>query len=165
MKKQFLCVASAIGLVLTLNACGESAEPAAEPAAEEEAATPDDIETRQALLKGMGDAFMAIRGQMEGEPDFAVLTDAANTINTNAGEFINHFPEGTSMESGADTEALAVIWEDPEGFSNAHARLMEATAGLVEAAASGDKDTFGAALGPLGMSCKNCHDTYRKPQE
>jgi cytochrome c556 len=165
MKKQFLSVASACGLVLALGACGEGAEPAEEAAAEVASIAADPIATRQGLLEGMGDAFMAIRGQMEGDMDFAVLTDAANTINSNAGEFINHFPEGTSMESGADTEALAVIWEDPEGFSAAHAQLLEATAGLVAAAESGDAATFGEVVGPLGMACKNCHDTYRKPQE
>ncbi len=165
MKKQFLSVASACGLVMALAACGESAEPAEEAATGAESAEADPIATRQGLLEGMGDAFMAIRGQMEGETDWAVVQANSETIAANAAEFINHFPEGTSMDSGADTEALAIIWEDPEGFSAAHDRLLGATVGLVEAAGTEDMATFQEAAGNLGGACKNCHDTYRKPQE
>lgn len=165
MKKQFLFAASAFGLALALSACSESAEPAEEAAVEVESAEVDDIAARQELLEGMGDAFRALRGQMEGETDWAVVLANSETINANAAEFINHFPEGTSMDSGADTEALAVIWEDPEGFSAAHDRLLEASAGLVEAAGTEDMATFQEAAGNLGGACKNCHDTYRKPQE
>jgi cytochrome c556 len=165
MKKLLLSAASAFGLVMALSACGESAEPAEEAVVEAESAEPDAIASRQELLEGMGDAFRTLRGQMEGEADWAVIQANAETINANATQFINYFPEGTGMDSGADTEALAVIWEDGEGFAAAHARLLEASAGLVEAAATEDMATFQEAAGNLGGACKNCHDTYRKPQE
>lgn len=166
MKQQIFAGVGAIGLVLSLSACGDSETPAEEATTEaEEAGEVDVISQRQDLLEGMGDAFRTIRGQLDGEADMAAISAAAETLNANAAQIIDLFPEGTGMDSGADTEALATIWEDPEGFAAAHARLMDASAAMVEAAATGDAAQVEAAVGPLGGSCGNCHDTFRLDDE
>ncbi len=154
-----------LATVALLAACGETAgDEAVETAAVEEG-EPDAVAQRQELLEGMGDAFTVIREQLEGDGDVEAIAAAAATLNTNAVQFVEFFPEGTSMSAGADTEALDTIWEDPEGFAAAHQRLMDESAKMVEAAASGDLEQIGAQVMPLGMSCGNCHDTYRYDDE
>lgn len=163
MKQRLVPAAlSAIALSLALAACGETEETVEEAPVADAAEEPDVISQRQDLLEGMGDSFREIRGQLEdGSPDFAVLTTSAETIRGNAVQIIDLFPEGTSIESGADTEALPTIWEDPEGFAAAHERLVTQSEAMVEATASGDVATVEAAAMELGGACQNCHDTYR----
>ncbi len=152
-------VVAASALVLT--ACnGEAASDggAGSQASEE----PAIIDVRQTNFEEIGDAFKAIRGQLEGDsPDFAVLEASATTINANAQKIGDHFPDGTGMDAGFDTEALAAIWEKPEEFTAAHQKLIETSDGLLAAAQSGDVATFQAAVGELGQSCKGCHDNFR----
>ncbi len=151
---------SVITLATGLAACGETAEevPTAELAAEDLAM----IEARQDNFEEIGDAFKVIRDQLDADsPDFALISASAATIQEDAAKIPDFFVAGTSMDSGADTEALAVIWEQPEDFTAAHQKLVDASAVLVEAAASEDAETIGAAAMGLGGSCKNCHDTFR----
>jgi len=148
-------------LAASLAACGETAEDAN---GEEVAVSGemDVIEARQDNFEEIGDAFKVIRDQLEGNnPDFALISANAETIQTNAGKIPDFFTEVSSMDTGADTEALAVIWEKPEDFAAAHQRLMDASGVLVEAAASQDAAAVGEAVKGLGASCKNCHDTFR----
>ena len=170
MTKRFIPAAlAAATMSLALVACGEAADSSGEaPAASEAevAGEADPISQRQDLLKAMGDSFRDIRGQLEeGTPDFAVISSNAQTIRTNAALIIDLFPAGTGVDSGADTEALETIWQDPETFAAAHERLMTASDGMVTAAASGDPAMVEAAVGDLGSSCKNCHDTFRLDDE
>ncbi len=160
-------ILGAIVLSAGLTACGTSEEGA--EATGEEVAVAEEmtvIEERQANFEGIGDAFMAIRGQLEeASPDFGVIAASAQTIDTNANKISGYFPEGTGMDSGADTEALATIWEQPEEFAAAIDRLTGASAGLVEAAASEDVEVVGAAVMNLGGACMNCHETFRLDDE
>ena len=166
MRQQILAGIGVLAMVLTLGACGESEEPAEGTMAEADGGAGGDvISQRQDLLEGMGDAFRTIRGQLEGDADMAVIAASAETLNANAAQIIDLFPEGTGMDSGADTEALATIWEDPEGFATAHARLMDASAAMLDAVATGDPAQVEAAVGPLGGACGNCHDSFRLDDE
>lgn len=153
----FVAAVSAFAL---LAACsGEATDTAEAPASD----APAEIKERQANFEAIGDSFKAIRGQLEAEtPDFAVIEPAATDINERLQRLPGLFPEGSSMEAGYDTEALAVIWEDPEGFAEAIDNAVAASAELVTAAASGDAAEVGAKGGALGMNgCKGCHDKYR----
>ncbi|WP_298470150.1 cytochrome c [uncultured Erythrobacter sp.] len=152
---------TAAACVALLSACGGEATDGSEPEAAG-AEEPAIIDVRQTNFEEIGDAFKAIRGQLEGDsPDFAVLEASATTINANAQKIGDHFPEGTGMDAGFDTEALATIWEKPEDFTAAHQKLIETSEGLITAAQSGDVATFQAAAGELGKSCKGCHDQFR----
>lgn len=151
-----------VALGLALASCGGGGDPSGQAQPTAAAAEPDAITRRQALLKAMGDEFRGLRGQLESaSPDNAAILASAELIRTNAGLFIDLFPAGTAIDSGADTEALPIIWEDPEGFRAAHQRLLGAADGMLAAARSGEPALVQAAVGDLGGSCKNCHDTYR----
>ncbi|MDY7099061.1 MAG: cytochrome c [Pseudomonadota bacterium] len=146
-------------LGLALAACGGGAEGEGATAAGPE---PEVIDERQANFKAIGDSFKAIREQLETEsPDMAIITSAATDLNTAAGKIEGHFPEGTSVEDGYDTEALATIWQKPEEFAAAQQMLIDASAEMVTIAESGDAAAIGAQVGAVGKSCKNCHDQFR----
>ncbi|MEL6876528.1 MAG: cytochrome c [Pseudomonadota bacterium] len=156
----------ALALVGALAACGETADDTGEGEAIEgdaemisEVAV---IEARQTNFEEIGDEFKAIRGQLEGgAPDFVLIEAAANTINTNAQKVPDFFPEGTGIDSGADTEALESIWEKPEDFAAAHQKLVDTSAALAVAAATGEMAAVGEAVKTMGGSCKGCHDNFR----
>ena len=146
-------------LGLALAACGGGAEGEGATAAGPE---PEVIDERQANFKAIGDSFKAIREQLETEnPDMAIITSAATDLNTAAGKIEGHFPEGTSVEDGYDTEALATIWQKPEEFAAAQQMLIDASAEMVTIAEGGDAAAIGAQVGAVGKSCKNCHDQFR----
>ena len=148
-------------MMFSLAACGGAAGDGGTETPESEPAPPV-IEERQTNFKAMGDAFKAIRTQLESDsPDMAAITQAAGELNAAALKVEGGFPEGTSVDDGFDTEALATIWEKPEQFAEAHKMLTDATAEMVTIAEGGDASAVGAQVGAIGKSCKNCHDNFR----
>ncbi|WP_394730654.1 c-type cytochrome [Altererythrobacter sp. GH1-8] len=163
-RKPMIASAACAAFLLTLAACGDTAEapaPAPDQASSEE--SPGNvIELRQANFEAMGDAFKAIRGQLEGDaPDFAVIEESAQAIGARISANKDLFPEGTGIDSGADTEALEVIWEKPEDFAESADKLIAASEALAAAAASQDLGAVQQAVKNLGGSCKACHDVFR----
>ncbi len=118
------------------------------------------IKYRQAVMGGLGAHMGAMSRIVRGEVDFAEhALGHAQALDALAGMIVDATPEG-SME-GADNRALAVIWEDWDGFVAAAESTQEATAALVAAAEGGDLAAIGEAFGAVGQSCGACHDTYR----
>lgn len=151
-----------------LAACSGESAPQDEEGGEEIAIeSPDEsdpeavIKARQASFEAVGDAFKAIRGQMEGTPDMAVISENATIINQNAQSVASLFPAGTSVDDGFETEALATIWEKPEEFEAARLALMDASGEMIGLATDGDVAAVGAQVGAIGKSCKGCHDEFR----
>lgn len=155
---------AATPLIVLLAACGGAAEEKAGDAAKEGA--PPEIKQRHDNFEAIGDAFKAIRTQLEGgSPDMAVILTSATDINDRAQKVAGLFPEGTSVEAGYDTEALAAIWETPAEFEKAASNFVEASAGLKTAAELGDAAAVGSAAKVLGGTCKACHDKFRVDDE
>ncbi len=156
---------AATPLIALLGACSgeatEDAGPEEGPAAGGE--PPAEIAQRQDNYEAIGDSFKTIREQLEGEaPDMAAIQTAAADINTRLQRIPDLFPEGTSMEAGYDTEALAAIWEDPDGFAEATQNAIAASEEMMAAAATGDAAAVGEQVGNLGLNgCKACHDKFR----
>ncbi|MBD2841343.1 c-type cytochrome [Erythrobacter rubeus] len=145
-----------------LAACGGNAETEAEETVAAASGEPAVIEERQENYEAIGDAFKAIRGQLEsGEPDFAAIEASATEINERAQRIPDYFPAGTSVDEGYDTEALAVIWEEPAEFETAAQNFIDASAQLVTVAASGDAAAVGEQAKEMGGTCKACHDKFR----
>ncbi|MEL7197561.1 MAG: cytochrome c [Pseudomonadota bacterium] len=123
---------------------------------------PPAITERQENFKKIGDAFKAIREELEGEtPDLAFIKTQAEDIGARAETAKGLFPEGTSIDDGYDTEALATIWEKPEEFGQKAQALVDATAEMARLAEAGDAAGVAAAVGTVGKSCKGCHDNFR----
>ncbi|MBU3994001.1 MAG: cytochrome c [Alphaproteobacteria bacterium] len=97
-------------------------------------------------------------------PNLATIRKNANVLAAAATKVKGHFPVGTGPEAGVKTEALAAIWARPADFAAATDRLVDTTKGLQAAAAGTDLAKIQAAAGAVGGSCKNCHDSFRKPR-
>lgn len=142
-----------------LAACSSEAPTEAPAAAADEQTV---LKERQDNFEAIGDAFKAVRGELEKDtPDFTLIATKAGDINTRAQLIKDHFPAGTSVADGYDTEALATIWEKPEEFSAAAQKLVDESAKLMTIAAEGDKAATGAQAMTMGGTCKGCHDNFR----
>ena len=113
----------------------------------------------------LGDAFKTVRDQTRtGTPDMAKIKAAAKVVNEASIDQGRWFPAGTGPEAGK-TRALAVIWERPNDFIAAQKVFSDAAPKLLAAANAGDLNAVKANFGDVGKSCKNCHDTFRSPEE
>ncbi len=120
------------------------------------------LKERQDNFKGIGDAFKVARGELEKDtPYFTLIAAKATDINTRAAKIETHFPAGTSVDDGYDTEALAAIWQKPEEFKAAAQKLVDESAKLATIAGEGDKAATGAQAMAMGGACKGCHDQFR----
>ena len=60
------------------------------------------------------------------------------------------------------TRAQPDIWTEQAKFKEAADKMQAEVAKLDAAAKTGNLDSIKAAVGPVGQSCKACHDNYRK---
>lgn len=132
------------------------------PAGSSAGAAPAVLKERHDNFEEIGDAFKAVRGELEkGAPDFTLIAAKAGDINTRAQLIESHFPAGTSVEDGFKTEALPSIWQKPEEFKAASQKLIDESAKLATIAGGGDAAAVGAQAKAMGGTCKGCHDQFR----
>jgi cytochrome c556 len=120
------------------------------------------VETRQSVLHLMGWNMAPLGAMARGRIDF----DAAQ-VQTNADRLLAlskmlsdaFAPDTRSNE--VTTEALDVIWENPDDFAAKIQATIEASEGLVQAAGTGEEGTIRQAIGNLGSTCGSCHDDFR----
>lgn len=128
-----------------------------------ETTSEDAAEYREAVmtsLKGhIGAASMHVRGLVEGQE---FLVKHAQGLANGAAELKRLFPAGSNVK---DSDALPVIWEQPEDFAAAIDKAVAATNKLVDAAAGGDKAAIAAAFKEVGGACRGCHDKFRAEHE
>lgn len=130
-----------------------------------DAATKDLMKARHDHYHKLGDAFKKVRdGLREGSPDLGALKGAAQRINDAAMNQAKWFPAGTGPEAGK-TRALADIWAKPKEFEAAQKMFSDAAPNLLSAVNSGDAAAAKTQFGEVGKACKNCHDTFRSPEE
>ncbi|MEZ5825219.1 MAG: cytochrome c [Geminicoccaceae bacterium] len=119
---------------------------------------------RKAVMKSLGAHMGALKSILT---DQTQLIDQvglhAHAIGETAKLMPSMFPEG-SMDP--PTEALPVIWENPEGFQAAIDKLAETATALAETARGGDAQATLAAFGAMGkQGCGGCHGEFRKKKE
>ncbi|SON56042.1 Cytochrome c' precursor [Hartmannibacter diazotrophicus] len=120
----------------------------------------DAISARQKLMKGIGDEMKTLGGMAQGkiEYDATKAAAAAKVISENAREFPTLFPDDSM--TGNKTEALPIIWEKKDDFTQKAEKLSADAATLADASAGG-LDAFKPAFGAMAENCKSCHETYR----
>jgi cytochrome c556 len=113
----------------------------------------------------LGDAFKTVRDLTRADtPDMAKIKAAAQVINEASLDQGHWFPAGTGPEAGK-TRALAEIWKRPEDFKAAQKVFSDAAPKLLAAANASDLNAVKSTYGELGKACKNCHDTFRAPED
>lgn len=114
----------------------------------------------EGLAKHMKALSMATKGQVTlPKADLVVHATAIQGVSQALPAW---FPAGTGPDKAPKTEALAAIWSDAAGFQAATEKFQAAAADLVKTAEAGDASALGGKLKAVGMSCGNCHDSFRK---
>lgn len=124
-----------------------------------ETSAEDAFKYRQSVMTALrghiGAVSMIMRGLVEDE---GYLAKHAASMAETATEIHRVFQEGSNV---GESEALPIIWDEPEKFAEAIEKAEAATAAFSEAAASGDADAISGAFRELGGACRGCHDRYR----
>lgn len=112
------------------------------------------IAARQALMKENGGIMRGV-GNLSGEEAAVAL----EKMSANFATLQTLFPEGST---GADSEALPVIWESFDAFKSILATDQQVAAAAATAARAGDMTSVASAIKQIGGSCGECHRTYRQ---
>ncbi|UOM34837.1 cytochrome c [Acuticoccus sp. I52.16.1] len=118
---------------------------------------------RHEIMEEVGDAMGVLGGMAKGERpyDAAAATEALDVFIVQTPLFLELFPEGS--ETGHDTRAKPAIWEDPADFHEKGEALV-AAAESAKGPAGESLEGLRTALGPVGQSCRACHEAYRAPK-
>ena len=112
-------------------------------------------------MEAIGKANKAMRDELQKDsPQLSVVEASATKIANLAREASNWFHKGTGPEAG-NTGAKPEIWQNPQDFSTKLAAFQSNARAFDDAAKTNDLGQIKARLGPLGDSCKACHDKYR----
>ncbi|MDW4497779.1 cytochrome c [Sulfitobacter sp. D35] len=128
---------------------------------------PPSVKARNHLMHVNGFAMGILGGMAKGEVEYdaALAASAAQNMHAMAMlDVVALWPEGTEQGAAKTSRSKAEIWSDMDGFKAGFDSMREATATLVEAAGT-DLETLRGAMGPVGKSCGDCHETYRGPKD
>jgi len=125
------------------------------------AADDNAVKYRQHTMDAVGGHMQAlvqlVKGEVDHKDHITVHASSLAALSTIAPDLF-----GADSKTGADTEALPKIWEDPDLFKQRLDAFRSSAQDLDAAAKTGDMAKIGAALGPVGKSCKGCHDDFKK---
>lgn len=124
---------------------------------------PFPVQARQGQFTMMGLNIGVIVGMVRGEREYdAAVAQAAadNLVALSSIDQSFHWPEGTDNMSLVGTRALPEIWENLPDVLAKWEAFGAAAQGLADVASDG-LEPMQAALGPLGASCNECHDSYQ----
>ena len=149
MKKLILVAAAVAGFASAMPAAAQFAKPE------------DAIKYRKAAFTVMANHFGRIGAMVQGKAPFDAKAAADNA---EIATMMSRLPY-TAFVAGTDkgdTKAKPEIWTEDAKFRAAATKMQEEMAKLNAAAKTGNLDQIKAAFGPVGQSCKACHDEYRK---
>lgn len=151
MKRLLVTVTTLAGLALSLPAAAQFQKPE------------DAVKYRKAAMTVMANHFGRIGAMANGKAPYDAAQAAANAeiVATMSKLPFVGYVEGTAgTEKGS---ASPKIWTDRAGFDEKTKAMQDAVAKLVVASKGNNVDQLKAAFGPVGQSCKGCHDNYRNP--
>ena len=119
----------------------------------------DVIAERKGIMRGNGAATRTGTQMNRGEISFdlAKAKEVFSGIAAGMTRFPDLFPENT--KTGGETKAGPKIWEDPQGFRAAAAKIVQDASQA--AAATTDQASFQANFQRVTANCQSCHQTYR----
>ncbi len=131
------------------------------PAAAQFAKPEDAVKYRKAAFTVMATHFGRVGAMVQGKVPFDAAAAQANIeIATMMSKLpFTAFGPGTDV---GETRAKPIIWSDNAKFVAAATKMQDEMAKLNVAAKTGNLDQIKAAFGPVGQSCKACHDDFRK---
>lgn len=149
MKRLLLAVAAVAGFAAAVPAQAQFAKPE------------DAVKYRKGAMTIMAAHFGRVGAMVNGRVPFDAKTAADNAA---VAEYMSRiafagFVDGTDK---GDTKAKPEIWKERDKFDGGARKMQDEMSKLAAAAKTGNLDQIKAAFGPVGQSCKACHDNYRK---
>jgi len=126
--------------------------------------TPEEVvKARQDAMGQMGKTFGVIVPIVKGEnPNVTDAVPAATTVNDIAKKLKAVFPAGTGRDIVPKSRAKPEVWSKRAEFEAAADKLVAESAKLVDAAKTGNIDTFRAQFKVYVGACGGCHDGPKK---
>jgi cytochrome c556 len=150
----------AVLAIATLAACSGKKAPNVDPA------IVDAIKARQANFREMGAASKNIDDTLKaGGALSPPITMAAAQIKSFAEQQKYWFPPGSGPETGVDTAAKPEIWQQAQQFQERQQALVDAATKLTQVASEEQRQAFAEQFRVVGRACKDCHDTFRAPED
>lgn len=157
MHNRFVKIVSLAGLIAVTAFTSSYAAGPATPSEQQKA--------RHDHYHRLGDANKLVRDQSRaGDPDFAAMETAATEIQKASVNQSQWFARGTGPEAGK-TRALPEIWTKTAEFAAAEKMFSDSAPKLLAAVKAKDIDAVRTSFRDVGASCKNCHDTFRSPED
>jgi len=127
-------------------------------------ASDDPAEERHEIMEGVKDAAGVIGGMIKGETEFDSFEamDALAVWQKASVEVGHLFPEGSY--TGKPETASPEVWSDREGFDKLLAEFADKVDLAIQSAPK-DPEELESSAGPVFKVCKDCHETYRLPDE
>ena len=125
-------------------------------------AKPEDaIKYRKSALTVMAAHFGRVGAMANGRIPFDANAAASNAA---IAESMSKLPWAAFVDGSGtgDTKARPEIWSDNAKFKAASEKMQAEMSKLAAAAKGGNLDAIKAAFGPVGGTCKACHDDFRK---
>ena len=124
------------------------------------------IAERQQAMKSQGAAMGSVGPFIRNEQPFNQQTavTAMTTVRDTAAKIPGLVPTGTGPGAGVTTRALPSVFTNAGDFAQKAGALQTAAATALQAAQSGNADSFRTAFGAVGQACGACHTPYRAPQ-
>ncbi|WP_085442158.1 c-type cytochrome [Magnetofaba australis] len=120
---------------------------------------------RQSVMEGIGAGMGTVVCVLKKQCDLPqkVVIRQAKTMHFLAKMNLEAFRAKTEGPLGVKTTALPKIWSDWADYEKDNKEMVEATEGLIKAAASSiEPQSLGPAVQALGKVCKECHDDFRE---
>ncbi len=133
----------------------------ATPAAAQFAKPEDAIQYRKSAMTLQSAHFGRVAAMAAGRVPFdaKVAADNAEVVAMISKWQFTGFVAGSDK---GDTKAKPEVWSEAPKFQEAARKSQEAVVALVAAVETGNLDNIKAAVGPVGQTCKGCHDTFKK---
>jgi cytochrome c556 len=152
--------ALALLVVVAMSACSD------EQAANVDPAIVEAIKARRANFREMGAASKNIDDTLKaGGALSPPITMAAAQIKSFAEQQKYWFPPGSGPETGVETAAKPEIWQQAQQFQERQQALIDAAAKLTQVASEEQRRAFAEQFRVVGRACKDCHDTFRAPED
>lgn len=131
------------------------------PAAAQFQKPEDAIKYRQSAFTVMANHFGRVAGMAQGRIPFDAKAAADNAALANALAPLAFTAFGAGTDKGMPNRSTPEIWSKAAAFKGKADEMLAAMAKLNDAAKTGNLDQIKAAVGPVGGSCKGCHDDFR----
>src|SRR6267378_1119708 len=121
------------------------------------------VKQRQAVMTLQGKYFGPMAGMAQGKIPYnadIVQRNAAFLDNLSRMAWDGFDPSTKDVKSAA----LPAVYEQPDKFKEAQARLENEAHKLYELSRSGDEAAVKAQIGAVGKACGGCHESFRQKQ-